>query len=144
MNKHSIGGESSSTAPPATLDHSSSVPKIIQMPVDLIAGLILPFVADRATWNSVCYASKELHLAGKNLTPPWPKTALRSATIVYDVAFSPSGSHLAFSAGLRVVHILDRWGRETILDCHSRFVSRLAYSRDGSIWRQTKMQQFES
>jgi hypothetical protein len=96
MSKRSIRGESSSTAhkrrgtvprdedplPSASASaslarqvSSSSIPKI---PLDLIADLILPFVADRATWNNVCCASKDLCLAGKKMTPPWPVKAFNN------------------------------------------------------------------
>jgi WD40 repeat protein len=91
------------------------------MPLDihLIAGLILPFIANRTTWNNVCCASKELYLAGKNMTPPWPKTTLNfegNGRAVRNVAFSPSGSHLAFGTDQDRVHVWDRWGKETLLD----------------------------
>jgi hypothetical protein len=42
--------------------------------------------------------SKELHLAEKKMTPPWPNKAFNLEHKACHVAFSPSGSHLAFGA----------------------------------------------
>ena len=103
-----------------------------KMSLELIAELTLPFVADRATWNNVCCANKELYLAGKNLTPPWPNAAFNSGEYVPAVAFSPSGSHLAFSTDLHVVHVWDRWGKETLLEGNTGTVYCLEYSSDGT------------
>ena len=106
-----------------------------KMPLEfLIAELILPFVADRATWNNVCCASKELYLAGKNLTPPWPNTAFSSGgSVPPAVVFSPSGSHFVFSNTERgVVHVWDRWGKETLLGGNTGTVYCLEYSSDGT------------
>lgn len=162
MSKRSICGESSSTAPhkrhssnaaatldegppPASLAQASSIPKI---PLDLIANLVLPFVPDRATWNSVYCASKDLCIAGKKMTPPWPNKAFNVGhATVRHVAFSPSGSQLAFviDAGQTtrwqnqrydaiyqtVVHIWDRWGNETLLAGHTAETYCLEYSLDG-------------
>ena len=44
------------------------------IPTNLIFDLILPFLQDRTTWNSICSANKELHDAGMERTPPWPET----------------------------------------------------------------------
>jgi WD40 repeat protein len=142
MSKRSFGGESSSSI--ATFDkkgapylgqHSSSSVPMIQMPLDLIAGLILPYITDRATWNSVCCASKELYIAAGNSTtlPPWPKTTLDFEGNVVDraVAFSPSGSHLAFGTDRAIVHVWDRWGKETLLHGNVGNISCLEYSSDG-------------
>jgi WD40 repeat protein len=109
---------------------SSSIPKI---PVDLIADLILPFVADRATWNSVCCASKDLCVAGKKMTPPWPNKAFNVGLAVSNVAFSPSGSQLAFgiNTGRCVIRVWDRWGEETVLFGHTDCINCLEYSLDG-------------
>jgi WD40 repeat protein len=153
MSERSIGNESSTTAhkrharatlhdegpPPASpLGHSSSASITkIQMSLDihLIAGLILPFVPDRVTWNNVCCASKELYRAGKNLTPPWPNTTIKVySTTHHDVravAFSPSGSHLAFGTNQGSVRVWDRWGKETILQGDTGPISCLGYSSDG-------------
>jgi WD40 repeat protein len=158
MSKRSIRGESSSITaphkrhasatldegpPPASLAQASSIPKI---PIDLITNLILPFVLDRATWNSVYCASKDLCLAGKKMTPPWPnKTFNVGHASVGHVTFSPSGSHLAFviDAGQTtqyqrydavyqtVVHVWDRWGKETLLAGHTAVTYCLEYSLDG-------------
>jgi WD40 repeat protein len=163
MNKCSIRGDSSSTSahkghatapqdesplPSASASasassslaqaSSSSIPKI---PLDLIADLILQFVADRATWNSVYCASKDLCLAGKKMTPPWPnKTFNNLGDKVRPVAFSPSGSQLAFgmhatdyelNTHQSVVHVWDRWGKETLLAGHTGYIVCLEYSSDG-------------
>jgi WD40 repeat protein len=121
---------SSSMAQASSL--SSSVPKI---PLDLIADLVLPFVADRVTWNSVCCASKELYLAGKKKTPPWPNTIIRNfGRAVRNVAFSPSGSQLAFNVrrDRLTVYVWDRWGKKTILlGIAGPLFSCLKYSSDG-------------
>jgi WD40 repeat protein len=157
MSKRSIRGESSSiiahkrhgTAPqdegPLPSESSSlgqvsssSIPKI---PIDLISDLILPFIADRATWNSLHCANKELCLAGKKMTPPWPNKAFNFKHAVRHVAFSPSGSHLAFGvytvqpndgAYQCVIHVWDVWGRETLLAGHTGYIYCLEYSLDGA------------
>jgi hypothetical protein len=127
-----LPSESSSAAASSSLAHQvSSNPK---MPLDLIACLILPFVTDRGTWNSVCLASKELWLAGKKMTPPWPNKAFYMMKHVGKLAFSPSGSHLAFAATTAtenpayVIHVWDRWGKEILL---VSAISRVEYSSDG-------------
>jgi WD40 repeat protein len=106
----------------------------ISLDIHLIAGLILPFIADRMTWDNVCCASKELYLAGKNLTPPWPSKAFTNIRgnnlAVQALAFSPSGSHLAF--GTNIVHVWDRWGKKTLLRGNTGFISCLEYSSDGT------------
>jgi WD40 repeat protein len=114
---------------------SSSIPK---MPLNLIADLILPFVTDRATWNSVCSASKELCLAGKNMTPPWPNKAFNLGRAVRHVAFSPSGLQLAFGVYTvhydsyeRVIHVWNVWGKETLLAGHTGHIYCQEYSSDG-------------
>jgi hypothetical protein len=110
---------------PSPSPSPSSNPKI---PADLIAGLILPFVADQITWNDVHCASKELCLAGKNMTPPWPNKAFNDlGHEVREVAFSPSGSQLALGVNTvrhngacqTAVRIWDRWGKETLLVAHT-------------------------
>jgi hypothetical protein len=151
MSKRPIRGESSSTAhkrqavtpededplPSASASASLaqhaaslSIPKI---PLELIADLILPFVADRATWNSVYSASKELHAAGKKMTPPWPNKAFN--VHVRCLAISPSRSQLAFGTmnnrGQYVIHVWDPWGKETILGGHTGHVHCMEYSLDG-------------
>ena len=152
MSKRSIGGDSSFTShkrhaaapqdesplPSATSSlalqaSSSSIPKI---PLDLIADLILPFVADRATWNSMYCASKYLCLAGKKMTPPWPNTTPNFGQAVRLVVFSPSGSQLALvynrvNTHQDVVHVWDRWGKEALLAGRTRVMHCLEYSWDG-------------
>ena len=162
MRKPSICGESSSTASkrhaktsqdesplPSTtssLAHHASSTSIPKIPLDLIAHLILPFVADRATWNSVYCASKDLCLAAKKMTPPWPNKAFNNFEngavshiafppfgFFFRVAFSPLGSHLAFcrNSDQHVVRVWDRWGKETILVGHTGETCCLEYSSDG-------------
>jgi WD40 repeat protein len=112
---------------------SSSIPKI-PLAADLIADLILPFVADRVTWNRVCCASKEMCLAGKKMTPPWPNKAFNNlGQKVHHVAFSPSGSHLAFAicTGQCNVHLWDRWGKEILLAGHTGHAHCMEHSLDG-------------
>jgi hypothetical protein len=73
----------------------------------LLLALVLPYVQHRATWNSVCCASKELYLAGKEKTPPWPNAILNVGTgAVHAVAFSPRNSFLACSIIAQyVIHV---------------------------------------
>jgi WD40 repeat protein len=47
------------------------------------------------------------------------------------VAFSPSGSHLAFGTDRAIVHVGDRWGKETLLHGNTGNISCLEYSSDG-------------
>jgi WD40 repeat protein len=152
MSKRSISGESSTAAHkrqaanpqdeedplPSARSSSSSLlahPASSLSP-HLIADVILPFVADRATWNSVCSASNDLRLAAKKMTPPWLNKSFNVGSNVHarHLAFAPSGSHLAFStnnchAGQFFVHVWDRWGRETLLGSDN--MSCLEHSLDG-------------
>jgi hypothetical protein len=94
---------------PSSQEHdASSVPSII--PVSLIAALILPYVPDRSTWNSVCCANKELREAGKGMRPPWHNTTLNVGVVaVGAVAFSPCKSFLA--CGLEAQSVVRVWDR---------------------------------
>jgi hypothetical protein len=131
--KDPLPSSSSSLAQQAS---SSSIPK---MPPHLIADLILPFVADRATWNSLCSASNDLCLAAKKMTPPWPSKAfniLGRHGGVRHVVFSPSGSQLAFCINnfyteKHVNHVWDPWGKEILLGGHTGKIHCLEYSLDG-------------
>jgi WD40 repeat protein len=112
-------------------DDASSVPSMLP---NLIAALILPFVQDRPTWNSVCCANKELMKVGKRMRPPWPNTTLNfgDGTSVLAVAFSPCKSFLACSvAAQTVVHVWDRHGQQTQLEGHTGQIGCLQYSLDG-------------
>jgi WD40 repeat protein len=155
MSKHSISDKSSSAAhnrhatapqdeegplPSAAATASSSLAQASsssnpKMPLDLIANLILPFFVDRVTWNSVCCTGKELCRAGKKMTPLWPNKAFNLEAGVQHVAFSPSGSHLvsAVSAGCcqTVIHVWDRWGKQTLLAGHTGDIHCLERSSDG-------------
>jgi WD40 repeat protein len=154
-NRSSSGGEESSSAldrkrqaksTPASLDNedplqpassseehdASPVPSML--PINLIAALILPYVQDRSTWNSVCRANKELNKAGKRMMPPWPNTTLNfgAGTVVVAVAFSPCTSVLACSISTEnVVHFWDWHGEKGRLEGHTNEVTRLQYSLDG-------------
>jgi WD40 repeat protein len=143
----SNGGESSSgdrkrqatSAPrdedplvPSSQEHdASSVPSML--PINLIAALVLPYVQDRSTWNSVCCANKELRNAGKRMRPPWPETTLNVGGFgVRAVAFSPCKSFLACSIATQtVVHVWDRHGEQARLEGHSDDIACLQYSLDG-------------
>jgi hypothetical protein len=126
------------SASSSLVQQASSLP-IPKMPLHLIAELILPLVASRTTWNSACSASKELRLAAKKMTPPWPNKAfsLGSNVQVPHLAFSPSGSQLAFGtkndcdADQHVIHALDRWGKATLLGGHTGCVCCMERSFDG-------------
>jgi WD40 repeat protein len=69
------------------------------------------------------------------MTPPWPNKAFSVGHSVRYVAFSPSGSQLTFgtmnNTGQHIVHIWDRWGKETLLGGHTRYIFCLEYSLDG-------------
>jgi WD40 repeat protein len=103
------------------------------IPTNIISDLILPFVQDRGTWNSVCSATKELYEASMGMTPPWPETKFNLGQSVRSLKFSPSGSFLA--CGSRTapyrVSICDRRGRITRLTGHTSCVSHLSFSKDG-------------
>jgi WD40 repeat protein len=152
MSKRLIYGESSPAAnkrhavtpedeedplPSSSLAQQASPLSTLKAPLHLIGDLILPFVADRATWNSACSASKDLWLAGKKMTPPWPNKSFnlgRNVHVRY-LAFSPCGSQLAFCninkrTAQHVFHIWNRWGKETLLEGHT-YVQCMEYSLDG-------------
>jgi WD40 repeat protein len=152
IKRSSSGGESSSAArkrqatsapAPAPLDNedplqpssqehnASSLPSML--PINLIAAIILPFVQDRPTWNSLCCANKELREAGKRMRPPWPNTTLNvGGGAVRVVAFSPCKSFLAYSNYERTaVRVWDRHGERIRLEGHTGGVTCLQYSLDG-------------
>jgi hypothetical protein len=139
----------SASASLAQQPSSSSIPK---MPLHLTADLILPFVADRASWNSVCSASNELRRPGKKMAPPWPNKSfnLLGHSAVRHVAFSPSGLQLAFcvnnhNTGQFVVHVWDPWGKETFLGVTPCACIAWNVRWMGNIWRQeAEMDRFES
>jgi hypothetical protein len=126
---------------------SLSIPKT---PLDLIADLILPLVPDRETWNSVHSASKHLRRAGKKMTPPWPNKVFnvgRHAS-VFDIAFSPSGSQLAFCVNNNS-NTSFMFGIDGARKPSSGVTPALHVAWNarwmGSIWRQeAKMDRFES
>jgi WD40 repeat protein len=72
------------------------------------------------------------------MTPPWPNKAFnfgRQDKVSY-VAFSPSGSQLAFciknyNLHTSTIHVWDRWGKETLLGGHTEYVNCIEYSLDG-------------
>jgi WD40 repeat protein len=119
---------------PEECDRTPAIPTNIIFDLILpIFDLILPFVQDRRTWNSVCSATKELYAAGMGMTPPWPETKFNLGQKTGSLKFSPCGSFLA--CGSRTapyrVYICDRRGRITRLTGHTSCVSHLSFSKDG-------------
>jgi WD40 repeat protein len=108
----------------------------VTLPMNLIIGLILPFVQDRSTWNHLCVANKELKDAGQTTTPPWPETTVQQAGLARSMVFSPCGHYLACAIASRegpaIVEILDRRnGQQTSLRGHLGDISCLSFSGDG-------------
>jgi WD40 repeat protein len=85
----------------------------------------------------VCSTSKEPWLAAKKMTPPWPSKSFNLGhACVRCVAFSPSGSQLAFCINTCdtdqcIVNIWDRWGKETLLEGQDEDMHCLECSLDG-------------
>ena len=107
------------------------------IPINIISDLILAFVQDRRSWNSVCSANKELYEAGIRMTPPWPEAAilyLGPTNRTGSVKFSPCGSFLACggSSPPFSLSICDRRGRLTHLTGHTSSISHLSFSNDGN------------
>jgi hypothetical protein len=56
---------------------------VLPLPTSIWVNLVLPFFADRLSFNDLASASKEIHnvtqqlLAAKKTTPLWPKTSIR-------------------------------------------------------------------
>ena len=44
-----------------------------ELPADVWAGGIAPFVEDRSDWNTISYLTRDIYQAMKNSFPPWPK-----------------------------------------------------------------------
>jgi WD40 repeat protein len=70
------------------------------------------------------------------MTPPWPNKAFNLVhAAVRHISFSPSGSQLAFCIQnlyyTGVIHVWDRWGKETLLGDQTRGIHCLEYSLDG-------------
>jgi hypothetical protein len=130
--------------------HQASSSSIPTTPTHLIADLILPFVADRETWNSVCSVSKDLRLVATNMTPPWPNKSFNLGHSAWHVAFSPSGSQLAFCINTATQKITSSMlGIDGARKPSSRVTPNTCIAWNvhwmGSIWRQeAAMDRFES
>ena len=82
------------------------------LPTTIWVNQVLPFLADRKSFNDLARTSKEIHnisqqlIAARKITPPWPNTSIwvgsRSAC---SVAFSPDGGLLASGCQDRKVRI---------------------------------------
>jgi hypothetical protein len=101
------------------------------IPISIIS-VVLSFVQDRTTWNSLRSANKEVYKAGMGMTPPWPKTKLNlgqqdGSTI--SLKFSPCGSFLACGANSHpyLLSICDRRGRPSHLMGHTSIISHLSF-----------------
>jgi hypothetical protein len=161
MSKRSISGESSSTAhkrqalapqdedplpsTSASLAQQASSSSIPKTPLDLMSDLVLPFVADRATWNSICSTNNELRRAGKKMTPPWPSKSFNLGHLVRHVAFSPSGLQLGFACNASFTFGIDGARKPSSRVALVQHVAWNSARWMGSIWRQeAKMDRFES
>jgi WD40 repeat protein len=107
------------------------------IPTSVITHLILPFVRDRMTWNSISSASEELHIAAaKIMTPPWPEIKLNLGLDGTGcLKFSPCGSFLAcggYSAPFMLSICDRRRGWLARLEGHTSRVSHLSFSKDGN------------
>jgi WD40 repeat protein len=122
-------------------DFHQPFPDLVTLPMNLIIGLILPFVQDRSTWNNLYLANKELVDAGRTMTPPWPEI-ITCPPLVQNfgmaTVFSPCGHYLASAAmggseRPSFVNILDRRnGQQTSLKGgHDQNVLCLSFSDDG-------------
>eukprot|EP00978_Attheya_sp_CCMP212_P017544 scaffold46902_cov32-Attheya_sp.AAC.2 len=110
------------------------------LPTMIWGNQVLPFLADRKSFNSLASASKEIHnisqqlIASKTITPPWPKTSIRVGSSACSVAFSPDGGLLASGCQDRRVRI---WncsnGRYITLAGHTSFINSVKFSIDGNI-----------
>jgi WD40 repeat protein len=101
-----------------------------------VISVVLSFVQDRTTWNSVCSANKEFYEAGRGMTPPWPDTKFKLGPngTTKSLKFSPCGSFLACGANSSSPYLLsicDRRGRLTRLICHTSSISDLSFSKNG-------------
>jgi WD40 repeat protein len=104
------------------------------IPTNVIS-VVLSFVQDRTTWNSLCSANKEFYEAGMGVTPPWPETKFKLGPngTTESLKFSPCGSFLACGANSPpyLLSICDRRGRLTRLIGHTSMISDLSFSKDG-------------
>jgi hypothetical protein len=57
-------------------DASEECDRAPAIPTNVIS-VVLSFVQDRTTWNSVCSANKEVYKAGMGMMPPWPEIKLK-------------------------------------------------------------------
>ena len=103
------------------------------IPINVISDLVLPFIEDRRTWNTICSANKELHESGMRMTPPWPDKIFMMGQRVGSLKFSPCGSFLASGASSSpyLVHIFDRREKKTWLTGHTSSIHILSFSNDG-------------
>jgi WD40 repeat protein len=115
-------------------------PDVVILPMNLIMGLVLPYVQDRSTWNNLCITNKELRDGGRTMTPPWPEITFPPLVPNFGIAttFSPCGHYLACGSVRGVgrpsfVSILDRQhGPQTSLyGGNNQNVQCLSFSSDG-------------
>jgi WD40 repeat protein len=102
-----------------------------RIPVNVIMEHMLPLL-DRASFNRLCSAYKEIHNASRKMTPPWPQKRLQAGSSVWSTAFSPDGEVLACGCKDGIIHIWDRKdGRCTRLEGHTGFIPGLSFSPNG-------------
>jgi WD40 repeat protein len=77
------------------------------VPVNVILRQMLPLL-DRVTWNRVCSMYKEIHVASRNVTPPWPYKSLEMGSAVRSLVFSPDGGLLACGCDNGLIRMWDR------------------------------------
>jgi WD40 repeat protein len=114
-------------------DASEECDRAPVIPTNVIS-VVLSFVQDRTTWNSLCSANKEVYKTGMGMTPPWPETKFKLGQDGFRcLKFSPCGSFLASGdiSPPYLLSICDRRGRLTRLIGHTSSISDLSFSKDG-------------
>ncbi len=111
------------------------------LPTPIWVYQVLPFLADRKSFNNLAGTSKEIHnltqqlIAAKKITPPWPKTSIRVMdSDACSVAFSPDGGWLASGCrdgSVRIWNCAD--GRCIFLVGDTFRICSVKFSPDGNI-----------
>jgi WD40 repeat protein len=107
--------------------------EIHEIPASVLITNILPLL-DHKTWNQFITLNKEIYLASRILTPPWPEGDLRVGKLVTSVAFSPDNETLAVTSCRKKIQIWDRKrGHYTSLEGHLKHVLYVCFSPNGNL-----------